>query len=329
MNALMARAFILIAVLLAGCASQSAPISYGGSAPPQRQPSRTQRATPPPQEAVRRESQPQAAPDWADGEGTPLSAYALRPEDAQPFDPAQLPRTHRVARNESLYSISDRFQIPLAALARQNNLSPPYHLTPGAEIEFPPPRAHVVARGETLRDIAERYSMDYRSLALLNRLQPPYEVSRGDRIVLPAVAGEWAAEVMATPPAPSPVATPSGPTRFQWPVRGQVVARFGARQGGGRVDGIEIASRAGAPIGAAADGDVVYAGSDVPGYETLVLVRHPDGYVTAYGYARRALVRVGQSVRTGEPLAEASGERVLFQARHGREAVDPLPLLGG
>lgn len=324
----MARAFILIAVLLAGCASQSAPITYGGSAPQQRQPARTERASPP-QAPVRRESPQQAAPDWADGEGTPLSAYALRPEDAQPFDPAQLPRTHRVARNESLYSISDRYQIPLAALARQNNLSAPYHLTPGTEIEFPPPRVHVVARGETLRDIAERYSMDYRSLALLNRLQPPYEVNRGDRIVLPAVAGEWAAEVMATPPAPSPVATPSGPARFQWPVRGQVLARFGARDGGGRVDGIEIASRAGAPIGAAADGDVVYAGSDVPGYQTLVLVRHPDGYVTAYGYARRALVRVGQSVRAGEPVAEASGERVLFQARHGREAVDPLPLLGG
>ena len=243
--------------------------------------------------------------------------------------PRSCRRTHRVARNESLYEISDRYQIPLAALAQQNNLSPPYRLNPGTEIEFPPPRVHVVARGETLRDIAERYSIDYRSLALLNRLQAPYEVNRGDRIVLPAVAGEWAAEVMATPAAQTPAATPTGPARFQWPVRGQVLARFGARDGGGRLDGIEISSRSGATIGAAADGDVVYAGSDVPGYETLVLVRHPDGYVTAYGYGRRALVRVGQRVRAGEPLSEASGERVLFQARHGREAVDPLPLLGG
>jgi len=324
----MARAFILIAVLLAGCASQSAPITYGRSAPRQRQtPARVERATPP-QQPVRRETQTQAAPDWADGEGTPLSAYALRPEDAQPFDPSRLPRTHRVEHNESLYDISDRYQIPLAALVQQNNLSPPYRLTPGTEIEFPPPRVHVVARGETLRDVAERYSIDYRSLALLNRLQPPYEVSRGDRIVLPAVAGEWAAELMATPAVQTPGATPAGPARFQWPVQGQVLARFGARDHGGRLDGIEISSRPGAPIGAAAEGDVVYAGSDVPGYETLVLVRHADGYVTAYGYGRRALVRVGQHVQAGEPLAEASGERVLFQARHGREAVDPLPLLG-
>ena len=86
----MARALILIAVLLAGCASQSAPITYGRSAPQQRQPARVERALPP-QAPVRRETQPQAAPDWADGEGTPLSVYALRPEDAQPFDPAQLP----------------------------------------------------------------------------------------------------------------------------------------------------------------------------------------------------------------------------------------------
>jgi murein DD-endopeptidase MepM/ murein hydrolase activator NlpD len=329
MNVAMARAFLLIAILLAGCASQSAPITYGRGGPAPRQaPARVERAAPP-QQPVRRETQPQAAPDWADGEGTPLSAYALRPEDAQPFDPSQLPRTHRVARNESLYDISDRYQIPLAALAQQNNLTPPYRLTPGTEIEFPPPRVHVIALGETLRDVAERYSIDYRSLALLNRLQPPYEVNIGDRIVLPAVAGAWAAEVMATPAAQTPAPTPSGPARFQWPVRGQVLARFGAREGGGRLDGIEIASRAGAAIGAAAEGDVVYAGSDVPGYETLVLVRHADGYVTAYGYGRRALVRVGQHVQAGEPVAEASGARVLFQARHGREAVDPLPLLGG
>ncbi|GAM99063.1 periplasmic septal ring factor [alpha proteobacterium U9-1i] len=322
----MARALVLIAFLAAGCASQSAPIAYGRGGPTQMSRQIPQRA--PPQTPVRRDPQTQAAPDWADGEGTPLSEYALRPEEAQPYDPARLPRTHRVARNESLWDISDRYQIPLRALAEQNRLSPPYALAPGATIELPPPRTHTVARGETLRDIAERYAMDYRSLALLNRLQPPYNVARGDQIVLPAVPGAWAAEVMATP-APSEPATqtPVGPARFQWPLRGEVLERFGARAGGGRIDGIEIGTRAGAAIGAAADGDVVYAGSDVEGYQTLVLVRHPDGYVTAYGYARRALVREGQRVRAGEPLAEA-GERLLFQVRRGREAVDPLPLLG-
>jgi len=77
----------------------------------------------------------------------------------------------------------------------------------------------------------------------------------------------------------------------------------------------------------------VYAGSDIPGYGTLVLVRHADNYVTAYGFARRALVREGQHVRAGEAIAElgprpSGGARLLFQVRRGTQAIDPAPLLG-
>jgi lipoprotein NlpD len=118
-----------------------------------------------------------------------------------------------------------------------------------------------------------------------------------------------------------------------WPLRGDIVARFGAQSGGARLDGVEIAGREGAPISAAADGQVVYAGADLPAYGTLVLIRHPDGYVTAYGFARRALVREGQAVRAGQAIAELGGRpdggtRLLFQVRRGREAIDPAPLLG-
>jgi|CXWL01.1.fsa_nt_gi murein DD-endopeptidase MepM/ murein hydrolase activator NlpD len=323
----MPRIALPLALLLSACASsQGAPIAYGGGAPA---PARETRAP-----IERRERQqpaaraPQQEPDWAASEGTPLSTYALRPEDAQPFDPARLPRTHRVGANESLYDIADRYQVPLRALIDQNNLQPPFALSPGAQLELPPPRFHTLARGETLRDVAERYNVDFRSLALLNRMQPPYDVRQGDRIVLPAMARAYASPASPTPAPQIVVPTPTQQAgRFAWPVRGEVVARFGQQPNGARLDGIEIAARAGDRIGAAAEGDVVYAGSDLPAYGTLVLVRHADGYVTAYGYARRALVQEGQHVRAGEALAEA-GDRVLFQARRGREAVDPLPLLG-
>jgi murein DD-endopeptidase MepM/ murein hydrolase activator NlpD len=328
----MTRAFLLLALLSAACAASGpgAPISYGEApAPASRRTSAPQADAP----------APQAAPDWADGEGTALSEFALRREDAQPYDPARPPRTHRVGANESLYDIATRYQAPLRALIDQNRLEPPYALTPGAEIELPPPRLHRVARGESFADVARAYHVDPRSLALLNRMSPPYDVRPGDAIVLPAMARSWD-EARAAPAAPPPapvVAAPAataGAGRFAWPVRGEILARFGARPGGGRIDGLEIAGEEGAPIGAASDGDVVYAGSDLPGYGTLVLVRHADGYVTAYGYARRALVREGQAVRAGAPLAEIGrpGEgpaRLLFQVRRGREAVDPLPLLGG
>jgi lipoprotein NlpD len=111
------------------------------------------------------------------------------------------------------------------------------------------------------------------------------------------------------------------------------VSRYGAQPSGERIDGIEISGRAGDPVSAAADGDVVYAGSDLPAYGVLVLVRHANDYVTAYAYTRRALVREGERVRAGQAIAElgsrADGEaRLLFQVRQRSTALDPGPLLG-
>jgi lipoprotein NlpD len=132
--------------------------------------------------------------------------------------------------------------------------------------------------------------------------------------------------------ASNPTPLPQGSGRFAWPLRGEVVTRFGAQPGGTRMDGIEIAAREGAPVQAAADGDVVYAGADIAGLGALVLVRHGDNYVTAYAYNRRALVREGQRVRAGEPIAELGlrpdgRARLLFQVRRGSEALDPAPLM--
>lgn len=321
------RAIPLLAVVTAACASsQPAEIAYrtGESSAPDTAP--RERSAPAPQR-----------PDWAEGEGTPLSNYALQPQDVLAHDPAAPPRTHRVRAGETLYDVAEMHQIPLLALIEQNGLEPPYVLTAGRVIALPPPRFHVVARGESFEDVARRHDVDLRSLALLNRMQPPYRVRSGDRILLPAVASAEGRrdEPNATTDVPAAVAhsEPAAGVRFRWPVRGEVVARFGAQPGGGRVDGLEIAAREGVEIRAAADGEVVYSGADLPAYGVLVLVRHADDYVTAYGYARRALVREGDRVDAGEPIAELGSRpdgraRLLFQVRRGAAAVDPAPLLG-
>jgi murein DD-endopeptidase MepM/ murein hydrolase activator NlpD len=339
----MTRAVLLLTLLAGACASaQPAPISYGrgDAAAPARAPARIEdRRAPAPVETrapPARASAETVTPDWAAGEGRPLSAWALQPGDAQPYDPANLPRTHRVGADESLYDIASRYQVPLRALIDQNGLEPPYALSPGRELRLPPPRFHNVARNEQLEDIARAYNVDTRSLALLNRMQAPYRLRAGDRIVLPAMARAEAA-----PPAETArVAAQSGAPVVQatgaqltLPMQGRVVARFGAQARGGRLDGIEIAGREGDRINAAADGDVVYAGSDLPAYGELVLVRHANDLVTAYAYTRRALVREGQRVRAGEAIAELGareegGPRLLFQVRQRSTPIDPSPLLG-
>jgi lipoprotein NlpD len=325
----MLRLALLSLIGLAACASGgSAPISYGGShlGPPASSP-----ATPSRQSPAQAGETPavQERPDWADGQGTPLSQYALQPNAAQPFDPTRLPRTHNVGANETLLDIATRYQAPVRALIDQNGLEPPYTLAPGRVLELPPPRLHTVARGETLAEIADRYHVDTRSLALLNRMQPPYEVRRGEQIVLPAMARAREPDVPDATVAP----LPRGSGRFAWPLNGDVVARFGSQPGGTHLDGIEIAGRAGAEVRAAADGDVVYAGADIQGLGDLILLRHAENYVTAYAYNRHALVREGQRVRAGQAIAELGTRpdgraRLLFQVRRGSEALDPAPLMG-
>jgi murein DD-endopeptidase MepM/ murein hydrolase activator NlpD len=113
-------------------------------------------------------------------------------------------------------------------------------------------------------------------------------------------------------------------------VRGQVISTFGTKGGGLVNDGINIAAPRGAPVRAAADGTVIYAGNEVRGFGNLVLIRHEGGWVTAYGHAERVLVRQGQAVRAGEQIAvvgssgAVSTPQLHFQVRRDGRPVDPV-----
>lgn len=137
-----------------------------------------------------------------------------------------------------------------------------------------------------------------------------------------------------TPPRaiPKPPARQGG--KFLWPVNGRVIGRFGPLQGGRHNDGINIAAPRGVAVHAAENGVVAYAGNELRGFGNLVLLKHSDGWVTAYAHAERLLVAPGQFVKRGEPIARigSSGNvaqpQLHFEVRKGTRAVDPLDLLG-
>jgi murein DD-endopeptidase MepM/ murein hydrolase activator NlpD len=116
------------------------------------------------------------------------------------------------------------------------------------------------------------------------------------------------------PPAavPTPAPTPAdaqiselGRGRFVWPLQGAVVSDFGPKGPGQRNDGINIGASLGASVRAAAAGDVVYAGDQVPGFGNLVLIKHADGWVTAYGHLSRVMVKMQQKVVQGQEIGQA------------------------
>jgi lipoprotein NlpD len=137
---------------------------------------------------------------------------------------------------------------------------------------------------------------------------------------------------------PEPVQTPvvsSGPARsaggvnWRWPADGSVFKRF---QSGDAIPGIEIAGKAGDPVRAAADGVVVYSGNGLVGYGELVIIKHNDSLLSAYGHNRKRLVKEGQKVSAGQQIAEmgstgASRDELQFQIRKDGNPVDPLSYL--
>jgi murein DD-endopeptidase MepM/ murein hydrolase activator NlpD len=152
---------------------------------------------------------------------------------------------------------------------------------------------------------------------------PPPEPESGAKPAPEAESQAAVAEVVANHPDPvAPV--------FLWPVRGHVLSVFGSASGGTHNDGINVAAPAGTTVSAADDGVVAYAGNELRGFGNLLLIKHDDGWVTAYAHNDVLLVKKGQRVRRGEPIARVGktggvGETQLhFELRHGTTAVDPL-----
>jgi murein DD-endopeptidase MepM/ murein hydrolase activator NlpD len=237
-----------------------------------------------------------------------------------------------------------------------------------------PSGTHIVAPGETLNSIARMYGKPVMVLAKANNIPPYTMVKVGDRIIIPEMHEARAVPPAAAPVAPrndvaaapqttSSVATIESPhsarlasptqvpaaedssvkaaepagdlAGFRWPVRGRVIAAFGPKPNGVQNDGINLAVPEGTPVKAAEDGVVAYAGNELKGYGNLVLVRHSNGFVTAYAHASDILVKRGDSVKRGQVIAHSgqtgnvTSPQLHFEIRKGATPVDPAQYLNG
>ena len=133
---------------------------------------------------------------------------------------------------------------------------------------------------------------------------------------------------------PAPLDTVvDGGAKFLWPVNGKVISRFGAKTGGLVNDGLNIAAPLGAPVRAAESGVVAYIGNELQGFGNLVLIRHADGWMSAYAHNETLLVKRGEQVKRGQTIARVgqtgsvTEPQLHFELRRGTEAVNPIPLL--
>ena len=234
---------------------------------------------------------------------------------------------HVVAPGETLMALSRKYHKPLGELARANNIEPHTMVKVGDRIVIPGIGPQASAK---------------------DKLSAPAKVVEAPK---PAAAP---VQKVATVPA-APIATPTAAAitpaahepeapktktdvtaampKFRWPVNGRVITAFGPRPTGQQNDGINVSVPENTPIKAAEDGVVAYAGNELKTYGNLVLVRHSNGYVTAYAHASEILVKRDEPVKRGQIIAKAgqtgnvTAPQLHFEIRKGSTPVDPAPFL--
>lgn len=270
---------------------------------------------------------------------------------------------HVVQTGETLYSISRNNGTDVYAMAQANGLQPPYTISVGQSLRLPAQTGYAVTSAAapapdspSAPQVAAPRSFQAEALpppsatsapppvqqvpAPLPEVNVPAHGSAVPQAETAQPAPAPAPQVAAAPTAP-PVADPQQDTvlpprsgrTFSWPVRGRVLAGFGPTPDGLHNDGINIAARAGAPVIAAENGVVVYAGSELKGFGNLLLVRHADGWITAYAHLDKSLVKKGQKVTKGQAIGTVgstggvSQPQLHFEIRRGTQAVDPAKFL--
>jgi lipoprotein NlpD len=246
-------------------------------------------------------------------------------------DPSRPRREYLVVRGDTLYGIAFRHDVDFRDLARWNRIPPPYTIYPGQRLTL-----GVDARIARLPPAPTR-----------TRTPPTATLPPGDRSItqmpvpaastrpLPPTTPVPPPPVAATPPS-TPAATAPAPTlatrgvSWRWPASGQLVSRYVG--GDPTRQGINIAGNTGQPVLAAAAGEVVYSGAGLIGYGELVIIKHSEEYLSAYGHNRKRLVAEGQRVAAGQQIAEmgrsgAARDMLHFEIRRNGKPIDPMPLL--
>lgn len=258
----------------------------------------------------------------------------------------------RVRKGDTLYSISKKNDVPMRAIIERNDLKPPYTLFVGQYLYLPKSDTYRVRRGDTLYSIATKHHMSVSSLAKINGIKEPYTIKSGQmlkvsswvdekpiftekdkiqtNVVSPKTDRQEEKKRQAAVKNPSAfkgkanVPKSQAKKKFAWPVKGKITSDFGNGN-----DGINIAGKSGDPINAADSGTIAYAGNELKGYGNLVLIRHKDGWITAYAHNRKLLVKKGDVVSKGQKIAEmgntgsVKAPQLHFEVRYKAKVVNP------
>src|ERR1700720_3934640 len=293
--------------------------------------------------------------------GWALAACAPRVEGPAPVvsgpPPAERgPQTITVQRGQTLSEIAHSYHVPMRVIAEANGLSPPYPIqvgrtlvipgagqlrlaaAPASVAALPPAPQPGVPQPMTGPDLPPPVAPEPPSVSAAP-LAPPAalpEAKPGAAAMPPPISAPPPSREVPGSPDSSGAATPpaAGTGTFLWPVRGHILATYGTKSDGTHNDGVNIAAPRGTAVQAVDGGVVAYAGNELRGYGNLVLVKHANGWISAYAHCEELLVKKGDPVYRGKVIAKVgatggvSEPQLHFELRQGKRPVDPRGYLG-
>lgn len=265
---------------------------------------------------------------------TPAPAPVLSSAPATRSAAAMPANVHVVNNGETLSNLARRYHTTPAQIARANNLPVTSQLKIGTKIMVPGSSAVASSQPAPAPAPAPVAAAPAAPQIAAAPVSKPVVTAAAEPQQKARIATETKEIEEAQSPVKAADATNALPT-FRWPVRGRVITTYGAKTNGKQNDGINVAVPEGTPIKAAEDGVVAYSGNELKGYGNLILVRHSNGYVTAYAHASELMVKRGDTIKRGQIIAKSgqSGEvgspQLHFEIRKGSSPVDPLQFLNG
>jgi len=299
-------------------------------------------------------TQPPAEVKWYDvtsyglPNGTPKTELAL----------AKKKKVKRieVKKGDSVYAIAKRYDIPAKNIMTLNRLKPPYNLHVGQVLKIPEVRFYEVKKGDSLYKVSRDLGIDMSSIVKYNNLKEPYMLLIGQKLRMPyenydseAESNKFRKKYISLKDERKKLA--SGDKQKEksvesyketekyvskeklWPVKGKVISTFGAKEGGVYNDGINIAAPEGKSIRSILDGRVVYAGDGLKGYGNMMIIKHDNGWLTAYAHQKEFTVSKGDAVEKGEVIGyvgstgNVNRPQLHFAIRKGKDAIDPMNYL--
>lgn len=217
-----------------------------------------------------------------------------------------------VKKGDTLYSLSREYQIPVNDLAVMNKLSSPFTLSVGQKLKVPSLDSKEVSSQSVIATNVKQENA--KAVKQETIAQPKVKISSNPKKQLPQISGRSS-------------------SKFSWPVRGNILSQYGAKNNGLFNDGINIAAALGTAVRAAENGVVAYAGNEVKGMGNLIIIQHSDGWMTVYAHLDSMSVRRGTKVAVGDTIGKigktgkVDTPQLHFEIRKGTKAYNPMSYL--